>query len=91
VFVLTINHNSLIINTLPPLRKLPERQDFHNRRSATCGTKTAPQPLPERQDAGKRKSCLAGSGQEQRISAGTLSLTYGYEDYVPSGLAVGFG
>ncbi|MDR3226824.1 MAG: hypothetical protein LBT56_04040 [Prevotellaceae bacterium] len=46
--------------------RLPERQDFHNRRATTCGKKSTLYPLSERQDFNLKsanKFCLSGSGK----------------------------
>ncbi|MDR3267517.1 MAG: hypothetical protein LBT83_00410, partial [Tannerella sp.] len=67
----------------------PERPDFHNRRSLTCGEKTVPQQLPERQDVYGEVLPFRQQNTLSRDPQAALSLTCGYENYVPSGLKTG--
>jgi hypothetical protein len=67
----------------------PERPYLHNRRSTTCGEKTVPQLLPERQYLYGEILPFRQQNTVHPYPQAALSLTCGYENYVPSGPAIG--
>jgi len=67
-----------MVNSFFEVLFLPERHNFHNRRSTTCGQQHFTR-LPKRQDNTSIKFCL--SGRFLCFVFRRRSLTCGYENY----------